>query len=243
MLINDLQKIGLSDKEAKIYLTLLQFPELSASKIAKKNELPRPTTYSSLESLIKKGLVGTSFNGRIKNFTAEPPKNLRDLIDQEEENLKTKKEIVINIEKQLNEIKHQIDRPEVTFYDGAQAVNSLMISTAGKNKYIYEIGDWNVFGPYSKKFSQERVKNGNYIELITNKTESSIKELENDKKILRKQYLINDKNFEAPALIAVGDENIAIFTLDKQHPIGLKIRNQKIIKTFQTLFKLAIKNL
>lgn len=242
MIINDLQKLGLSDKEAKIYLTLLQFPELSASKIAKKNELPRPTTYSSLESLIKKGLVSTSFNGRIKSFTAESPKNLGDLINQEEENLKVKKEIVATIEKQLNEIKQQIDRPEVTFYDGTKAVNSLMITTASKNKHIYEIGDWSVFGPYSASFSQARIKNGNDIDLITNKSSRSEMELKNDQKLRRKQYLIADKNFEAPALIAVGDEQLSIFTLDESHPIGIKIRNQKIIKTMQTLFKLAIKD-
>jgi sugar-specific transcriptional regulator TrmB len=243
MLINDLQKIGLSDKEAKIYLTLIKFQELSAGKIAKKTELPRPTVYSSLETLINKGLVSTSFVGRIKYFTVESLENLQELISQEEAGLAVKKNLLSDLQMQLQKIQQEIDRPEVTFYDGAKAVNSLMISTASKNKHLYEIGDWHVFGPYSKQFSQARLKNGNSIDLITNRTQQAEAQRKDDAKLLRKQYLISHKDFTAPALIAVGDEQLAIFTLDKDHPIGIKIRNEKIIRTIQTLFRLAIKNL
>ena len=52
-----LKNLGLNDKEANIYLALLQLGKSTATKIAKKSGLKRPTTYVIIEQLIDKGFV------------------------------------------------------------------------------------------------------------------------------------------------------------------------------------------
>jgi len=243
MLITQLKQIGLSENEAIIYLMLLQFPDISAGKIAKKTELPRATVYSVLDALIQKRLVASSPAGRIKYFSAEPINVLEEVVNKEYEKIKAKKNILNEILPQLTKIEQQIDKPEITYYEGKKAFQSILSKTAPRDKHIYEIGDWNTFGPFSKKFSEDRIMSNNKITLIVPDSKKARDEQKRDQVMLRKQYLINDKNFETPAIIAVNDDHVSLITMEKDNPIGIKIRNKKIIKTLQSLFYIAIKNL
>lgn len=56
-LARDLQEVGFTDFEARVYVALLQASPATAYEISKQNALPRPNVYSSLESLEKKGAV------------------------------------------------------------------------------------------------------------------------------------------------------------------------------------------
>ena len=71
-----LQRLGLSDKEAKVYLALLSMGSGSAYTIAVKSGLKRPTTYLILDELRKKGLVGKIPRAKKQLFMANPPDEL-----------------------------------------------------------------------------------------------------------------------------------------------------------------------
>lgn len=53
----ELQELGFTDYEAKIYISLLQNSPETAYEISKNNALPRPNVYSALDSLEKKQAV------------------------------------------------------------------------------------------------------------------------------------------------------------------------------------------
>ena len=53
----ELQELGFTDYEAKIYISLLQNSPVTAYEISKNNALPRPNVYSALDSLEKKQAV------------------------------------------------------------------------------------------------------------------------------------------------------------------------------------------
>ena len=55
--LNLLSSIGLQQKEAKVYLALLELEQGTVSKIAKLSGLKRPTIYLILDDLIKNGYV------------------------------------------------------------------------------------------------------------------------------------------------------------------------------------------
>jgi sugar-specific transcriptional regulator TrmB len=57
MLINQLKKIGFSEKEALIYLQLVHAGGQSASTLAKKTRINRTTMYDILENLKSRGLI------------------------------------------------------------------------------------------------------------------------------------------------------------------------------------------
>jgi sugar-specific transcriptional regulator TrmB len=55
--IQNLINIGLSEKEAIIYLTLATVGKSSAYKLAQKSKVKLPTVYINIETLIQKGLI------------------------------------------------------------------------------------------------------------------------------------------------------------------------------------------
>lgn len=71
-----LRKIGLSDKEVRIYLTLLESGGGYASVIADQAGVNRSTTYAVLTDLAVKGLVNEIEKGKKLYYQLEPPKRL-----------------------------------------------------------------------------------------------------------------------------------------------------------------------
>lgn len=84
-----LKEIGMSEKEAKVYIILLKMGSSTASKISKKSNLNRVTTYSLLESLKNKGFVSYSIKSGVKYFESADPKTLLSSLKEKKENLKS----------------------------------------------------------------------------------------------------------------------------------------------------------
>jgi len=79
-LIQSLKNIGLNEKEAKIYLSLLELSRASAYQIAKNSGLKRPTVYVILEELVNKGVVRKIPGQKIINYSPTNPEELLAII-------------------------------------------------------------------------------------------------------------------------------------------------------------------
>jgi sugar-specific transcriptional regulator TrmB len=66
MIIQQLKKLGLTDKEAEVYLCVFQYQKISLAKIAALTHINRPTVYSVAHELIAKGLIAEDVSGKIK---------------------------------------------------------------------------------------------------------------------------------------------------------------------------------
>jgi len=82
MLINELEKLGLNDKESKAYLALLELGEGNIGKIAKKSGIRRTTVYDVIESLLKKGLISSSRKNKRVVYLAEAPRKLEQDLEE-----------------------------------------------------------------------------------------------------------------------------------------------------------------
>jgi sugar-specific transcriptional regulator TrmB len=71
-----LQKLGLNEKESKVYLALLTLGQSSAHSIARVSGLKRPTTYLILEDLRTRGLVLKMPGSKKQMFSARSPQEL-----------------------------------------------------------------------------------------------------------------------------------------------------------------------
>lgn len=74
-LINKLVPIGLTDKEARVYIALLQLGRSSAYGIATKSGLKKPTAYVILGQLIEKGLAVEVPREKKQLFAPRPPED------------------------------------------------------------------------------------------------------------------------------------------------------------------------
>jgi len=135
----DLQQIGLSEKEAKVYLASLELGPSTAQTIAAKATVNRPTTYVMIESLIKRGLMSSFQKGKKRFFSASAPRQMAYMVQQEKNELKRKEQIIENISKQLSSvIGPKSLLPAVQFFEGIagiQAAQSDILQTAASELY------------------------------------------------------------------------------------------------------------
>ena len=76
-MINELlEEIGLSKKEAVLYLTLLRYGQRPITFLSNKAGVNRGLGYVLLHSLLEKGLVTKTTKGRVQYFSALDPKYL-----------------------------------------------------------------------------------------------------------------------------------------------------------------------
>lgn len=73
--IEALENLGLSEKEAKVYLALLELGQSSAYKVAQKAGVKKPTTYVLLDDLMKKELVLKLPGAKKQMFVAKSPED------------------------------------------------------------------------------------------------------------------------------------------------------------------------
>ena len=72
-LIEQLKNLNLTDKEARVYLSLLELGPSTPYKIAKRARLKRPTAYVIAEELVEKGLIIQVTGEKNKLYLARSP--------------------------------------------------------------------------------------------------------------------------------------------------------------------------
>jgi sugar-specific transcriptional regulator TrmB len=82
-LLTNLESLGLKEKEAIVYLSLLSLGEVGSSKIIKDCTLHGQYVYNCLESLEEKGLVSHNIKNGRKKFIAKNPQTLANLIERQ----------------------------------------------------------------------------------------------------------------------------------------------------------------
>ncbi len=82
-----LEQSGLNEKQANVYLAVLELGTASVQVIARKAELKRPTTYLILDELQQKGFVSVVPQKKIL-YTAESPERLITELGRKQELLK-----------------------------------------------------------------------------------------------------------------------------------------------------------
>ncbi|MDD5068793.1 MAG: helix-turn-helix domain-containing protein [Candidatus Pacebacteria bacterium] len=95
MAVNEtLKKLGLNDKEIKIYLTLLKHGKTKPSSLSSLTKINRATVYNLVNGLLSKGLIAEDLTGKTLYLTPLPPKNLEKILDQQKRELKEREALI-----------------------------------------------------------------------------------------------------------------------------------------------------
>ncbi|MGL4533565.1 MAG: TrmB family transcriptional regulator [Fusobacteriaceae bacterium] len=84
-IVKKMEILGLTSKEAEVYVELLKNPSSNGSKIAKILGYPRTSVYDTLSKLQNKGYVMAIQEGDIRSYLPMPPKELLAKIKREVE--------------------------------------------------------------------------------------------------------------------------------------------------------------
>lgn len=113
---NILHDIGLTAKESAVYMALLKLGQATAYAIAEKARIKPPTTYLTLDNLIKKGVVITLPRAKKKRFAVKSPEELIAMFEEKVSHAKDRlSDFNALIPDQAPEIK-------VSYYQGLRGV-------------------------------------------------------------------------------------------------------------------------
>lgn len=126
---NTLQQIGLTNKEAKVYLACLSFPDQATSTIAKKTDLNRGTTFVILEKLLHKGFVTKSISTGMARFSASPPAYLITYLENQQQTLHRQQDLIQDaLPHFLNLSREDTRKPTFEFHEGTLGLQKLLSS-------------------------------------------------------------------------------------------------------------------
>ena len=114
-----LKQIGLNEKQASVYLALLELGTATVNPIATKAGIKRPTTYLVLDELQAKGLVSLVPRAKKALYTAESPEQLLGDLYKKQEMVKR---FMPNMLALYNA---KVDKPQVLLFEGKEAVRGV----------------------------------------------------------------------------------------------------------------------
>lgn len=241
LLSQELIKLGLSDKEAKVYLAALELGYDTVLNIAKKAAINRPTAYFILDSLQKKGIVTTFEKDKKTYFASESPDKLVTLLHQQKEDIDQKQKEFENILPEFKALYNlPTEKPTVRFFEGRQGLLSMredfLKTTDKKIEAMYCLDDLNkIFtDEENKNFTQRRTEK----DIKTFAIYTSLKEPIQRPKSPGERRFIPFNKFPVTADITIYNNKVAIASL-KSKLSGVIIENKEIANTMRSLFYLA----
>lgn len=242
MLNNDLEQLGLSDKEAKLYLAVLELGEANIQQIAQKSGVKRTTAYDVINSLKEKRLLTEITKNKKSLFSAEDPRKLEGQLDEKKETLK-------KILPELLSITNLLDKkPTIKFYEGNEGIKEVYKDTL--NYPDQELQAWVTAEAMTgfdvdwleNYYVKKRLEKKIWVRVIAPDAENIVKNYKStDEKSLRKTKLVSAEEFPFEVEINLyGKNRIAVMSFGEK--IGLIIESPKLYRTLKSIFELSWKD-
>lgn len=121
-----LLQLGLTDKEAALYLLLLQSPNQTAQKLADQTDIQRTNVYRLLDNLLAQGLI-TADDSSVKRFAAAEPQSLQKLLRNKQMELKqTASSLSALMPSFRSQYSLSLDKPGVFHMAGSEGFERLL---------------------------------------------------------------------------------------------------------------------
>jgi HTH-type transcriptional regulator, sugar sensing transcriptional regulator len=245
MLEQELQKIGLSDKEARVYLSSLQLGKSPVQEIAQQSGVNRGTAYNIIESLMKKGLMSSFEQGKKTFFTAESPERLSSLIKIQEEELKLKEKEFSKYLPELRSMYGSADnKPKVKYYEGTEGLKALQdeylkVKSKRIDNIVYFDSVFSVLPGLLQDYTPRRIQrkiSSRFMYISKKGPDERFLPVDKDK--LRESKFIPYEKFPFHADITIFDNKVSLESYsDKSKILGVLIEDKEIADSMRTMFK------
>ncbi len=233
----------MTQKEIKIYLKLLEYGSARANILAKATNENRTSTYSLLNSMLKKGLVNYYKKANIKYYSATSPKILIEGLQEDTNQLMRMLPELLAITNQYAQ------KPKISFYEGVEGIKQIaktMLEVPNSVRDSFMGLDKEKLDPEVKKyieqeFLEKRVaKNIGYRGIVSGYMPMAKGLPRNQKSHLREVRTIDPKKFPLKIHVDVYPPNrVAIFSYHKGEVMGVIIEHNSFYTTMKTIFQLA----
>lgn len=242
MMIDQLQKLGLTQKEAALYIAALELGSPSAvSTLAKKASINRTTAYDILEQLVHKGILIVQKKSSGRFYQAMPPAKLIAHLKEESKKFERLAEEAEKIMPELNSHFRPSGRPKIYFYEGEEglirAYEETLTSSEEILAYASDQANQDAVPWYFPKYYERRTQKGIPIRAIFPDTPKDRQRHARDKEELRQSRIVPKNILDFTPEINFFDNKIMI--ADWKEKLGIIIESKEIAKAFKQTFELA----
>ncbi len=238
----ELQKLGLTTEESRVYLACLEINGGPVSVIARKAGAERVGCYHTIENLLKKKLLSQYNKNGVKCFAPEPPEQLMKLAEER-----------VNITKSLlPELRSLVSavgfKPKIRFYEGMEGVERVFTESLTAKKEI--LGYTNLksvtdfFPDFFRTYTHTKLKKGIKTRYLSPTTVDTVHVLD---AFLPKSYdanlieilLVNKNQFLFENEVLIFGNSVGIVSLNRDELLGLIVESATFARTMKAVFDLA----
>lgn len=239
-MLTELKDLGLSEKEAKVYLAALDIGRATADHLAKHAKIVRPTTYLQIKSLMEKGLMSTYEEGKKTYFAPESPELLKRLLARQKDSLSAKERDLGNLLPDLlRQFEGAGERPVVRFFPGKEGVVAAreeVLTTKDKNIYaifspenLSRVFEQKYLDDYSARRKALGIHSKGIYTFYKGVFNSALLDEFTERRVFRTEPLPLSVD------ITIFDSKLEIVSLEGSL-FGLIIESTQIAKSFKTIF-------
>ncbi|MES2023355.1 MAG: helix-turn-helix domain-containing protein [Patescibacteria group bacterium] len=234
--------LGFGEKEASVYIALLELGISTTTEIARNAKINRTTAYPILEALAKDGLINFVGETKIQKFAAENPEKVISLLEnkirKDQENLKKAQSLL----PELLSVYNFKEKPKVKFYEGIAQVREAFEDTLNAKKEIlaYAVGTdmFDALGEeYFESYFRRRTEKNIRVRVIAPDDSDSKTVIKNDKNELRESLLIPSDKFYFS--IETNIYNNTIMMASWREKFAVIIESAEIANFHKKMFELA----
>lgn len=233
-----LRSLGFTDKEIRVYLTLLSGGPTSVRKLAKDTDVNRGTVYEILKSLQEKGLAGMYHKHKKQFFLAEDPDILMEVTERKERSVAALKRELAEALPELRSLHaHGGSKPTVKFYEGHKGctiiLNDILRTMTEEEDKTYRAYSSVTLRDYLYRdfpnFTKERIARRLHVRVI------AIGAGGDDQPLAERRWLSEKKG--SPTYSIIYGPKVAFFSLGaNETPQGILVEDAAVAETERLIF-------
>ena len=243
ILISDLEDLGLTEEEAKVYMAVLELGGSYVSAIAKKAGVHRVSCYHTLDNLVKKGIVSTFTKNNMKYFAVESP---RILVNQTEERFQKAQKLLPELLSITNALAY---KPKIQYYEGMQGIKNIFEDTLSAKEEL--LGYTNLTDlpkvipeDYLRDYVKRKMKKNIKTRMLSPISKDALTYLKRYypkgfDPILVEIFFVNPKEYMFEYEINIYGNRVSVVSLNPDELMGLIIESPVYAKTQRSIFNLA----
>lgn len=246
-LTRELTHLGLTGKEAAVYLAAMELGPSVAQDISKKAKVNRATTYVMIDSLKGRGLMSSFTKGNKKFFAAESPDRLLSMIRLQRQELEGKEAEFEQVLPKLSALFNvEGTKPQIRFLEGMEGIKTIqeeMAQLQGESVQIVSFDDsYDFVGRVMEKSHYEAYKTARQAEsplrallVVKDKGlfDQTIKMIKNTE--IR---ILPYEEFPVHGEISIKEDRVILFSY-KSALVAMVITSQVLADTLRVMFELA----
>lgn len=233
--VEKIKQMGLSSKQAALYLAGLESGPASLSELAKESGIKRPTAYRVMEDLENQGLFSKVAKGKKYYYQAEDPETVLGLY-------KIRQDAFVRLLPELKSLHSKTGmNPKVRFFRGMEGLKAMYLESLKSKETIVGYGSiddiWGLTRGFIDDYMKERIKRKIHVRGIVPATKESQEFAKLNSSQMREIVLVPKDQFPVTNEINIYDDKVAIFSFREQ--AGVIIESQDIANTQKAIFELV----